>query len=339
MMAKLLIPAAVAACVGLLPAADFPSVEIANGLIRAKIYLPDAQNGYYRGTRFDWSGVVYSLQYQEHNYYGPWVQRMDAKVRDFVYEGPDIVGGPCSSISGPVDEFGQMGWEEAKPGGRFIKIGVGALGRRDEDRYDSFRLFEIVDPGKWTIGRSRDSIDFTQQLADSSSGYGYVYRKALRLVKGSPEMVLEHSLQNTGTRPIRTTVYNHNFLVLDGQPPGAPLVITVPFQIQTHRPPNKELAEIRGNRIVYLKTLGDRDVATAPLEGFSDSPADNEIRIENAKLGAGMKISSDRPLARESWWSIRSVVAVEPYVAIAIEPGAEFSWKSTYRYYTLPEGR
>jgi len=52
-----------------------------------------------------------------------------------------------------------------------------------------------------------------------------------------------------------------------------------------------------------------------------------------------MKIISDRPLARESLWSIRSVVAMEPFVAIAIEPGAEFSWKSTYSYYTLPPAR
>ena len=106
MMTKILVLASMPVCIGLLPAADFPSAEIANGRIRAKIYLPNAQNGYYRGTRFDWSGVVYSLQYKGHSYYGPWVQRTDAKVRDFVYEGPDIVGGPCTSISGPVDEFG-----------------------------------------------------------------------------------------------------------------------------------------------------------------------------------------------------------------------------------------
>jgi hypothetical protein len=256
-----------------------------------------------------------------------------------VYEGPDIVGGICSSITGPVDEFGQVGWGEAKPGGGFLKIGVGVLGRPEEDMYDNYRVYEIVNPGKWNIGKSRDSIDFTQVLADSSSGYGYIYRKTLRLVKGEPEMILEHSLKNTGSRPIRTTVYNHNFLVLDNQPPGAPLTITVPFQIRTGRPPNKELAEIRGNRIVYLKTLEGQDVATTLIEGFSDSPQDNEIRIENAKLGAGMKISSDRPLARENLWSIRSVVGMEPFVAIAIEPGAEFSWKSTYSYYTLPAGR
>src|SRR5205807_7712685 len=103
-------------------------------------------------------------------------------------------------------------------------------------------------------------------------GYGYSYRKTVRLMNGRPEMVLEHSLRNTGTRAIRTSVYNHNFLVLDGQPPGPGLVITVPFQIQTGQLPKKQLAEIRGNRIVYLKTLKDQEVVTTALSGFSDGP-------------------------------------------------------------------
>jgi hypothetical protein len=74
---------------------------------------------------------------------------------------------------------------------------------------------------------------------------------------------------------------------------------------------------------------------TAPLTGFSDSPNDNQIRIENKRLGAGMKIESDRPLLSENLWSIRTVVAVEPFISVAVEPGAEFTWKSVYEYYTL----
>ena len=151
-------------------------------------------------------------------------------------------------------------------------------------------------------------------------------------------MVLEHSLKNTGSRAVRTSVYNHNFLVLDGQPPGPGFVITVPFQIQTRRPPTKELAEIRGNQIVYVKTLENRDIVTTPLQGFTDSPEDNDIRIENSRLGVGMRITADRPLSSESLWSIRTVLAMEPFVTMLIEPGNEFTWKSTYTYYTLPAG-
>ena len=322
---------------GPLSAADWPHAEITNGQIQAKIYLPDAKNGYYRATRFDWSGVVYSLQYKGHDYYGPWFQKTDPTVHDFVYRGPDIVASPCTAITGPVDEFAPLGWDEAKPGGGFIKIGVGALRRPDGAKYDNYRLYEIIDPGKRTIRKDRESIEFTQELTDSSSGYAYIYRKTMRLTEGKAEMVLEHSLKNTGRRTVQTSVYNHNFLVLDGQAPGPGFVITVPFQIQTRRPPAKELAEIRGNQIVYLKTLENRDVVTTPLQGFSSSSAnDNDIRIENSRLGAGMRITADRPLSSESLWSIRSVLAMEPFVSMSIEPGNEFTWKSTYNYYTLP---
>ena len=44
--------------VALLLAADPPTAEIGNGQIKAKIYLPDPVNGFYRSTRFDWSGVA-----------------------------------------------------------------------------------------------------------------------------------------------------------------------------------------------------------------------------------------------------------------------------------------
>lgn len=321
---------------GTLPAADAPQAEIGNGVIRVKIYLPDANKGFYRGTRFDWSGVIYSLQYKGHEYYGPWFNKTAPNIRDFVFEGEDIIAGPCSGITGPVDEFRPLGWDEAKPGGMFVKIGVGTLRKPGEGRYDNYHVYEIADQGKRAVRRNRDSIEFTQQLSDASSGYGYVYRKVVRLVPGKPEMVLEHSLKNTGKNAIRTSVYNHNFLVLDKQQTGADFTIAVPFQIRTPRPPNRELAEVRGNQIAYLKTLTGRDVVTTPLQGFAGNAADSEFRIENAKLGAGMKVVADRPLLSESLWSIRSVIAIEPFTAIAIEPGAEFTWKSTYTYYTLP---
>jgi len=317
-------------------AADFPMAEIANGEIRAQLYLPDAKEGFYRATRFDWSGVVYSLQYHGHEYYGRWFQATDPAVHDFVYKGADIVASPCTSITGPADEFAPLGWDEAKPGGTFIKIGVGVLRKPGEGKYDNFHLYDIVDSGKWTVKASPASVEFTQEVTDSSSGYAYTYHKTVRLVSGKPEMVLEHSLGNTGTRAIRTRVYNHNFLVLDGQPTGPGLAITVPFRIETKRPPDKRLAEIRGNQIVYLRTLENGDVAATPLQGFSDSPDDNQIRIENERLGTGMRITGDRPLSSESLWSIRAVMAMEPFVSIDIEPAKEFSWKSTYDYYTLP---
>jgi hypothetical protein len=41
-----------------------------------------------------------------------------------------LIAGPCSAITGPADEFGPIGWDDAKAGGKFVKIAVGALRRQ-----------------------------------------------------------------------------------------------------------------------------------------------------------------------------------------------------------------
>lgn len=311
---------------------DSPSVEITNGLIHAKIYLPEAVRGFYRGTRFDWSGVIYSLQTGGHDYYGPWFDKTDPTVHDFVYRNGEIVAGPCSAATGPVDEFAPLGYDDVKVGGTFVKIGVGALRKDSSGKYDNYHLYEIANGGKWNVHTQKNRLDFTQTLSDALSGYSYVYQKTLLLVPDKTEMRLQHKLKNTGTKPIQTNVYNHNFLVLDRRAPGPGVVISVPFPIESTRPPKPELAGIHEREIRYLKTLEGEDVVATPLAGFHNNPADSEIRIASAAAGAGVHFVSDRPLLRESLWSIRSVIAMEPYTSITIEPGAEFTWTTTYEY-------
>ena len=48
-----------------------------------------------------------------------------------------------------------------------------------------------------------------------------------------------------------------------------------------------------------------------------------------------MKFTGNRPLSNASLWSIRSVIAFEPFVSMSIEPGGEFGWMTTYEYYTF----
>jgi hypothetical protein len=320
-----------------LPAlADAPHVQISNDLMQVTLYLPDAAHGFYRGTRFDWSGVVADLHYAGHSYYGPWFTKTDPDVSDFVFQGEDIVAGPCSAITGPVEEFGVLGYEEAKAGGTFLKIGVGVLRKPDDAKYTQYRLYEIVNGGKWSVTKSADGVEFTQELHDPSSGYGYIYRKKVSLAAGKPEMSIAHSLKNTGTRPLHTSVYDHNFLVLDKQTTGPAFSITFPFAVTADPPPNKDQAEVEKNKVLYRKKLEGKDTVYFAIEGFGKSAGDYKIHLENADVKAGMMISGDRPLAKMSLWSIRSIIAVEPFVDISLEPGNQSTWKYDYEYYTLP---
>ncbi len=321
-------------------AADFPQTEISNGELRLKIALPDPKTGFYRASRFDWAGMIYSLVYKGHEFYGPWFQRVDPSVRDFSYDGADIVASPCTAAVGPAEEFvtdsnQPLGYEDAKVGGTFVKIGVGALKKPDDSAYNRFRLYEIVDPGKWNVRTASDSVEITQEVSDPSSGYGYVYRKTIKLVKGSAGMQIEHSLRSTGQKAIETNVYDHNFLRIDGEAPGPDYTISTPFAIQSNRPPNKDFAEIRGSQIVYLKPLENQDRVTTAIQGFSDKAADYDVRVENKKAGVGVSIKGDRPLQSEALWSIRAVLAVEPFVHISAASGKEFTWTMSYNYYPV----
>ncbi len=73
------------------------------------------------------------------------------------------------------------------------------------------------------------------------------------------------------------------------------------------------------------------------IDGFGKSSDDYKIHIDNTNVHAGMTITGDRPLAKMSLWSIRSVIAVEPFIDISLEPGSQSTWKYNYEYYTLPQ--
>ena len=46
-----------------------------------------------------------------------------------------------------------LGFDQAKAGGTFLKIGVGVLRKPDDQDYSPYRLYPIQDGGQWTITR------------------------------------------------------------------------------------------------------------------------------------------------------------------------------------------
>ncbi|MEO6850694.1 MAG: hypothetical protein ABI203_11965, partial [Mucilaginibacter sp.] len=218
------------------PLTDPPQITISNGLISAKLYLPDATNGYYQATRFDWAGVFESLEFGGHSFFGPWQPRFSSKAND--------------AVAGPVEAFTPMGYNEAKVGGTFVTIGVGVLRKKSSVPFSPFRLYDIADGGKWSIKTNKDRITYTQELRDST-GYAYTYTKTILLVKGKPQMVLEHSLKNTGTRTIETDVFDHNFPVIDKEPTGPSIKVIFPVKVRATGTGWGTVAKIDGNELSF----------------------------------------------------------------------------------------
>lgn len=304
-------------------AAPAPQTEIAGGRIRAKLYVPSAESGYYRGTRFDWSGAIHSLTWNGHEYFGQWFEKYDPKLHD--------------AITGPVEEFltgdSALGYEQAKPGETFVRIGVGAVRKPEETAYRRFATYDIVDPGTWRVDKNKDSIAFLHELSGKNTGgYAYVYRKRMRL--DGDRLILDHTLKNTGQKPIATTVYNHNFFTLDGRTTGPDFAVGFRFAPRAARALNG-LADVRGREIVFLREFERGQTVFTEVEGFGASASDYDIRIENRKTGAGVHITGDRPLAKLLFWSAVKTVCPEPYIDASVEPGKETTWRITYEFYAV----
>jgi hypothetical protein len=296
-----------------------PQAEISNGILKASLYLPDANKGYYRATRFDWSGIISSLEYKGHNYFGKWFEDYSPTLHD--------------AIMGPVDSFDPLNYDKTKPGGSFVKIGVGTLTKISDTLYKAFTTYPIIDPGTWEIKKDAAKIQFQHLLNDKD--YPYEYIKTIEFIEGRPEMVISYKLKNTGKRAIETHVFNHNFFVFDNQPINTGFELTFTKNISGTGRGFGDIAGIHENKLKILRPLSKGEsVYSASLEGISNNADDYDIKIYCRKTATGVRIKGNQPLSKLVFWCNAKTICPEPYIKIKIEPGEEFSWKNTYVFYS-----
>jgi hypothetical protein len=302
---------------------DFPQADISNGIIHARFYLPDTAKGYYRGTRFDWSGVIPDLECKGHTYCAQWFDNYNPITHD--------------ALMGPVESFSPLGYEEAKPGDHFVEIGVGTLSKVQDDKYTPFKYYPIVNSGIWKVKTKPASIEFTHTLHDSL--YPYEYEKKETLVKGKPILLITHSLKNTGNKNIETSVYNHNLFVFDKQPTSAGFVVTYPFNPVPEAEGERgigpaDIATIKDNQVIFNRNPEKKESVYCIIKGYGTSSKDYDIKIENHTTGAAVRITSDQPMSKLAFWGSSAIFSPEPFIRINIQPGETFNWIISYEFYT-----
>jgi hypothetical protein len=314
---------------GTLPASVLDTsrhVAISNGLISAQVF-PPGEGELYKGTRFDHAGVVMHITYRGQNYTDYWFDRFATDPSD-TSRRPAGTQTSCCAVSGPVEEFAAVGFEEAGMGGRFLKPGIGIF-KRDSDNPLQFPTLPVLNEGTRSFKSGKSDAVFVQDLQDKETGLGYHYTKTVTLVPGKPQMTIAHVLKNTGSKPIVTTVYDHNFLRL--APGNDGVQVTFPFAVAAATPPAADLIRIAGNTLTYLRPMKDKERVSFPVTGFGTSATDYDFRITD-KTGAGVQITGDQPVSRINIFSIDRVQSVEPYIAIDLAPGTEKTWRYTYTF-------
>jgi hypothetical protein len=298
----------------------FPQTKISNGLMTASILLPDEKNGYYQGTRFDWSGVISSLKFANNEYFGLWFQIYEPKIHD--------------AIMGPVDAIWPVGYETAKPGEKFLVPGVGILTRPDEKPWAFVTTYPVQNYGNWNVKAEADRVRFVHTVEDKD--YGYTYEKNVILEKDKPVMKITHSYKNRGRKTVETQCYNHNFFVINKQPVGPGYSAEFPFDIHGVFRDGPELVSINGKKFSLKRNLVTPEtIFSGGLEGENNPGKAYDIKIENSTTKAGVRITCDKPLLKMVFWANPYTFCPEPYLLLKAAPGEVYEWTITYEFYTL----
>ncbi len=294
-----------------------PSVELRSAAMTAVVYLPDAKDGYYRSSRFDWSGMVAAAKVGGHQFFGEWkvVRAVDATDNGI----------------GTVGEFGMrspLGFDDAKPGDQFYKIGVGKLVRPDLEPYDFTKPY-VVEPLPWLVTHGESWIECVQELP-TEDGWGYRYGKRVELREDKPEMIVRYTLENTGERPISTDYYCHNFVVFDDRQLDPGISVTLDFA-PLDQSPIKKVAVVDGRVLRIISELAPR---RSLYRKFVDLPADAGRRIEflNPATDTALQITGDVAPKELVFYAIGKAIAIEPFVEIHLEAGETMTWSDRYEF-------
>jgi len=294
---------------------EFPSACLSNGCIDVQLYLPDSENGFYRGTRFEWSGVIRSLRYRGHECFGQWKDFHSPQYHDCI-TGP---AGEFQAEDTPDHDFPRV-----KEGDLFLRLGVGLLMKTGGGEFARFSTYPIRDASGWTITESPRRLSF-QHSGSSSTGMSYRFKKVVSVEESAPRLSLLHRIENTGRIPIVTRHYYHNFLCMDGIPPGPSLELALPVAPIVQPSPQSPLA-VSGTTVSLLRRLEANERILVQL---LDTRATYALEIRQRATGFGVSISSDQLSSLLLWVNDR-VFCPEPYIDISVNPGEEFTWSVWY---------
>jgi len=301
---------------------SYPHATISNSQVQVRFYLPDPEKGYYRGTRFDWSGLISRIDCEGHSFFS-----------EFNQQGHDPLN--HDDICGTAEEFGMTvlppGFAQVTTNGAFVKIGIGILEHGADPEYGFYKKYRIIEPAQWKVTRTKNSARF-QHTLKTRDGWGYAYTKTLLLPAGERVLKIERTLKNTGTRTIITDHYGHNFLQIDNAPAGPDYRIEFPFNLRFGEGSKPEGCVVAlDKQLAFQKRVPSGSSVWVLLEGFTSADK-NSLKILNAQSGSAMTIGTDLPLARLAFYSSRDILCPEPFVKFELAPGEAKTWTTTYSF-------
>jgi len=300
----------------------FPYINISNGKLEATILLPDTSKGYYRAARFDWSGFMAQVTYGKHTFFHEWKGYI-GKTDTFGIHNPYNTG----TGAGISEEFRKtLNYQEAKAGETFVKVGVGIQLKDKDSAYYFAKNYQIVNNGKWETTFGKDWIQFMHTII-TDFGYGYVYTKKITLLPNSSVIKVYHSIKNTGTKPIETTTYSHNYFRFDDNPTDENYLLTYPSAIN---PKDKFIAKAMFGTTTFK--LNEELKGATPVQGAFNTNGVNEFELTNKKTKTAVHVKGDKPVIAPYLYVWRNAFCPEHMIEVLVPVGETTTWETEYTF-------
>lgn len=282
--------------------------------IEIELCPPDFKYGYYRGTRFDHSGIFRKIVFNGFVIADEWFDTYNPYAHD--------------AVCGASEEFTESGYDNAEVGEAFLKPGVGLLLKEDENEYDRFKLYKVNDSGTWTITNEEDSATFIHII--NSEKWSYLYEKTIKILD-SNTFEISHRLRNTGQCDIKGSTYNHNFFTFGDAHPGREIEIDFPFSPNGDWRSKYASVALTENGIRFSRDIiKGESVFMGNLKPKKREKVTSHIYQMRAKDHT-LNVDSDRSFDFIVFWANHRVACVEPYIPYNIAPGEEFEWNYKYK--------
>ena len=263
---------------------------------------------YYKGTRFDWTGIFRSIC------------KDGVAMADRWYDADDPYR--HDNVCGPSEEFAPFWLDDS----HCVKIGVGLLrvpGGREA--YDRFKLYEVIRPGVFDVSKEDDRLVFRHSLEGI-----YVYEKEIVLVS-EDAFSINHRLKWLLDEAYSGDCYNHNFFTFDRDDVGPDRRIIFdgpPAGVWREDSVN---ARIEGCAITFDSGM---PVGCKAFIGrlIVQGCMDRAYHFRICDRARSVEVSCDSPMDHAVFWSNDRVACVEPYVLLSLRKGEPSGWSIGYKF-------
>jgi hypothetical protein len=274
----------------------------------------DAPNENYNFSRFDWTGKIASVKFKNIPISGL------EKVKS---EDENLFG------KGFCNEFGidsALGFDDAKIGDWFHKIGVGLL-KKEDNEYLFNKAYKIK-PAKFKIDAKEQKIRLSCK-SESANGFSYLLKKEIELHENG--FTIHYYLKNIGEKDIRSNEYTHNFIALNKASIGDQYLLNFPFKLKEQQFGEivnpEEKVVVGQNQINFASTI-DQEFFFSNLGGEERVKA--EWELINLKSKISIKETGNFQTNKVNLWGCKHVISPELFYNIYLKPGKSTTWSRAY---------